>query len=172
MTAFTIIALFVTTYVAAVADLGIAPWLTIRGISPCFLALVPIAGTVAARPNAWQSLLMGVVGLMFDLTTGGHVGVGMACFSLSAALVSAANPLTRRLSPLERSLATFPAATILLLTVAAGNALFGRLSGPLSHSLVHIVGAGAYTAAVSLPVWMIVDWRQEARRGTRAMTLS
>jgi rod shape-determining protein MreD len=152
------------TYLAAVADAAIAPALTIFHIAPTFLPLVAIFATVAAAPSPWRVVQLAAVGLAFDFNVGGHAGVGMASFALVAFVVEQARTVLRHLEPLEQSLACAPVVIATLLLVAIGNVAFGEAVPAAGPAVAGAIATGVYTAAISLPFWMIVGWRRKSRR--------
>jgi rod shape-determining protein MreD len=164
----TLVGILVTTYVAAVAETTLAPVLAIHQVTPSFLALVAIIWLVAAAPSPWRIVEVAALGLVFDFNSGSHAGVGMASFSLLAFLVMHVRPTLRRLGPLEQTLACLPLVAALMMIVALANRMFGQAVPPLPLILVRAFGCGAYTAAIGLPAWMILDWRRDSRRARPA----
>jgi rod shape-determining protein MreD len=156
--------ILITTYLAAVAETALAPVLTIHQVTPNLLALAAIVWLVSAAPSPWRIVEAAAIGLVFDFNSGSHAGVGMASFSLLAFAILHARPIMRRLGPVEQSLACLPAVAALTLIVSFANRLFGHTVPPLSLVMLQAFGCGVYTAAIGLPVWMILDWRRDARR--------
>ncbi len=123
-----------------------------------------IVATVVLSPSPWRVVQMALVGLAFDFNSGGHAGVGMASFALVAFAIGQLRGILRRLEPLEQTLASAPLVAAMLLLVALGNLLFGAALDPLGPTLARAVAASVYTAAVSLPMWMLVAWLRESQR--------
>jgi rod shape-determining protein MreD len=159
-----LVAILLATYLAAVADAAIAPALTIYHIAPTFLPLVVIFATVAATPSPWRVVQIAAAGLAFDFNVGGHAGVGMASFALMAFAIGQARTVLRHLEPLEQALACAPIVTATLLFVAIGNFAFGEAVPAAGPALVGAIATGVYTAAISLPFWMIIGWRRQSHR--------
>lgn len=153
-------------YLAAVADSTLAPALAIYGFTPCFVLVVAIVWSAAALPSPWRIAQLGFMGLMFDLNTGGHAGVGVACFALAGFVFDRWRAPLRRLGIAEQVVMTAFAAAAMLLIAAAGNRLCGEPMPPLRLVTIRAIGSGIYTAAASLPVWMIVAFAREVPRGS------
>jgi len=159
-----LLGLLAATYLAAVADTAAAPALEVYDVAPSFLTLAAIVWAVAAAPSAWRVVQLGALGLVFDLNSGGHAGVGMAGFAAVAFVIGIWRTPLRRLGVVEQAVVSAAVATALLLFVGAGNWLFGAAVPPLRFVVLHAIGSGVYTAATSLPAWMILAWLRDARR--------
>jgi len=156
--------ILLAAYLAAVAETALAPLFTLWGVSPSLLILVGILGTMLVTPSAWRVPQMSLVGLVFDLHGGGHVGVGMFSFALLTFVLASVRASLRRLGALEQALFTMPLAAVTLLLIVAGNIMLRHSTESLPQLAVRALAAAAYTAALSLPVWLLLAWRRESRR--------
>lgn len=159
-----LIGILLSTYVAAVAETALAPVLAVYQIAPSLLAIVAVAWVVSAAASPWSVAQVASIGLVFDLNVGGHVGVGLASYALLAFAAQRVRPTMRRLGPIEQAFLCAPLMVALLMLIAVGNALFGHAVAPLPVLLLRASAAGVYSAAMSLPVWMILDWVRDAHR--------
>ncbi len=153
--------LLALTYLAAVIETALAPVLTIYDVAPSLLAILAIAWVAQNTPSPWRVPQAAAVGLMLDFSAGGHAGIGMAALSLAAIVVLQMRVEFRRLGPIEQAIACAPLVMIVMLLIALGNRLFGQLLPPPAIVLVRCVAAGVYTAALSLPIWMVLAWSRE-----------
>ena len=156
--------LLLLTYTAAVADTALAPVLDVYHVAPSLLALLAIAWVVTAAASPWRVVQCAAIGLVFDFNGGGHAGIGMAGFAVAGFVLLHFRPAMRRLDPVGQALVTAALVAALLLVVGLGNLLFGQALPALPVALFRGLAAGAYTGAVSLPVWMILDWLRASRR--------
>jgi rod shape-determining protein MreD len=168
----TVLAFFCGTYLVAVAETALAGWLDIHRATPSLLALWAIVW-IASRPATPRGAAQlgvagaGSIGLIFDLNSGGHLGVGVVAFAAVAFAIEQLGPRFRRLDPLLRTLATAPLVAALLLLVLLGNLITGENLPPFSGALWNVLTIAAYTAAISLPVWMCAGWLRQPPRPAR-----
>ena len=106
---------------------------------------------------------MAAIGLVFDFNSGGHAGVGMAMFALAAFVLLECRSWLRRSGPIAQVAVAAGTVMVLLLLIASGNLAFGQPLPPGRAILWRAAATGAYTAAASLPMWMILDWWRDAR---------
>lgn len=148
------------TYVGAVADTSLADAFCIGPVAPDFLALAAMLWLlVLAKPGAF--LAVGAVGLVSDLIAPGRIGYGLAGFLVAGYLVAR---LRARLAPehlLWHAMFTFAAVALVSVLTALGQRLLGEVSLPLAALATRGAGVGLYTAAVSVPLFMIVAWMRE-----------
>lgn len=159
----TFVVLLLTTYLVAVADTALAPVLAVYQVAPSWLPLVAIVWMVAGAASPWRIAQMALVGLAFDFQADGHAGVGMISFALVAFLVWQARGTLRRLRPVEQAVVCAPLVSGVLLLVAVGDFVFGQTIDAPAMALARVLATGVYTAACSLPVWMVLDWLRDAR---------
>jgi len=147
-------------YAAAVADTSLADAFSIGRIAPDFLALAALFWLlVVARPGAF--LAAGAAGLVSDLIAPGRIGLGMAGFLLAGYFVAR---LRARLAPehfLWHATFTFAAVALISILTALGHRGLGEVSLPLTTLVLRGAGVALYTAAVSVPLFMIVVWIRE-----------
>ena len=152
-------------YLAVVADTVIAPVISWGNVAPSFLMLVCIVGTIVAAPSPWRVPQMSVIGLAFDLQSGGHAGIGMLAFALLTLLIIRMRSSIRRWNATEQALFCSPLVAWALLLIAVGNLLLRHSLEPVALLVLHAIVGGVYTAALSLPAWMLLAWLRESRRG-------
>lgn len=167
-----LLAFFCGTYLVAIAETALAGWLDIRHATPSLLALWAIV-CCALRPASRVSeysgrvqvdvMAAGFVGLVFDLNSGGHLGVGVVAFAVMAVLLERLGPRFRKLDPLLRTLATAPLVAGMMLLVLLGNLIAGESAPAIWVALMNVVMIAAYTSAISLPIWMCVGCLQPTR---------
>lgn len=165
------ILLLLLTYFAAVAETSLADALRIGEAAPDLLALVAVTWLLTARgPRAF--LGAGAITLVGDLIAPGHVGVG-AFWML---LVGYGVGRLRAHFKLDHLVFQVPAAWLAVTLWAAAVGLTARLLGDISLPWTTIlgrsIGVGLYTAAVSLPVLMVVGWIREPKNSTCATAVS
>ncbi len=160
------------TYLVAITETALAQGLDVRQATPSLLALWAIVWVASRRPSAINVVAAGVVGLVFDLNSGGHTGIGVVSFAAAAFAIEQPAPRFRRLDALMRTLATAPFVALVMLVVLAGNLIAGESVPPLAVALVRVSAIAAYTAAISLPVWMCASWLREPASPRRAANLS
>ena len=156
--------ILLATYLAAVADTALAPVLKIYHVTPTLLPLVLIVACVTSAPSPWRIAQMAVVGLAFDFNSNGHAGVGIVGFALAAFALLQMRSVLRRLDPLEQAMACVPIVAAMLVVVAFGNFAFQENAISAGLTLARAGAASVYTAALSLPVWMVVAWLRQSRQ--------
>ncbi|NQU24801.1 MAG: hypothetical protein HQ567_26255 [Candidatus Nealsonbacteria bacterium] len=155
-----IVLLIPILYLAAVAETALGDVMRVGDATPDLIALVAVVWLlIAAGPRAF--LVAGAVALLGDLIAPGRLGVGMAWMLLVGYGVTW---LRTRLKS-DHLVAQVPVACAALIAWAVGVAITGRLLGdvalPLSTLLTRAAATGLYTAAVALPVLMVVGWMRE-----------
>jgi len=154
-------------YATAVLETSLADVMRVGHVAPDLLALLAVV-CVLRTPGRQALPVAGAIGLAADLISPGRLGLGVACFLL----VGYALTRLRTKLPLDffagQVLAVGVATTLLAAALATGQWLFGEALVSLSTLLVRAVGAGIYTAGVSVPLWMILGWLREPRRAPRA----
>lgn len=147
-------------YIAAVADTSLADAFCVGQMAPDFLALAAMLWLlVVAKPGAF--LAVGAIGLVSDLIAPGRIGFGLAGFLVAGYLVAR---LRARLAPehfLWHAMFTFAAVALVSVVTALGHRLLGEVSLPLTALALRSAGVGLYTAALSVPLFMIVAWIRE-----------
>jgi rod shape-determining protein MreD len=152
--------LVVLVYVAAVAETALVDLMRIGSVTPDLLALLAVVWLIAAdRPRAF--LVGGAVMLVGDLISPGRVGLGAAWMLLVGFGVGRLHARVRL-----DNLAVRLAVVLVAVSVwAAGVGLVGRLAGDVALAWTTVFaragGVGLYTAAVSLPVLMVLGWSRE-----------
>lgn len=157
-----ILLLIPIVYAAAVVDTSLGEVVQIGRVAPDMLALVAMVWLlVAGRPR--EFLVAGAVGLFGDLISPGRVGLGMACYlAVGYAVVRLRGRAL--LEPLLGQIAVvWLSVTAIAASMALGHWLLGEAPGPLPALLARSCGVGAYTAAVAIPLLMVIGWVREPR---------
>jgi len=149
------------TYIVTLLEIALAQTLDVHHATPCWLALWAIVWVASHRASQWNILAAGAIGLIFDLNSGSHLGVGVLAFGAAGFAIERLGVRFRRLDPLLRALATTPLVLLVMLLVFAGNRIVGEPVPPITLAVSRAVMIAAYTAAVSLPVWMCSGWLRE-----------
>lgn len=149
-------------YLAAVAETAIAPLLRVGDTAPDLLALLAVV--LALRwGNRYAFLGSGAIALAGDLISPGRVGLGAAWMLL----VGFALGRFHRRWPLRHAPLQSAALLLAVAIWASGLGLSCRLLGAVETAIPTIicraVYTGAYTAAVALPVLMVLGWWDERR---------
>lgn len=157
-------------YFVAIAENVIAGGIVWRHTTPGLLALWAIVWVACRRApgrGAPQMSVLGaaLIGLVFDLNSGGRLGVGMAAFALMAFALEQLGPRFRRLDPLLRTLATAPLVAVLMLLVLVGNVIAGEPTPPAPTAFIGVLSTAASTSIVSFPVWMAAAWLIQPKVG-------
>jgi rod shape-determining protein MreD len=160
--------LIVLTYVAAAAETTIGPTLAIDGVAPRLVALVVVAAAVWMPRSVWRIPQVAAIGLLFDFHSLGHAGVGMGAFAVLTFALLELRAWLRRTGPIAQTVLTAASVTFLLLFIALSNLALGH-GLPGGAIFWRAALGGMYTGAMSLPVWMILDWRRGARLGRFGM---
>ena len=150
-------------YAAAVLETSIGDVMLVGDVTPDLLALVAIVWLMTANgPRAFP--VAGAVALVGDLIAPGHLGVGMAWMLLVG---YALTRLRTRLKPdhlVVQVLTVAAAVTVWAAGVGLTGRLLGDVSLPWATLLARAAGVGLYTAAVGLPVLMVLGWIREPLR--------
>jgi rod shape-determining protein MreD len=144
-------------YVAALLETWLAPRWEVRGITPDLLALAAFAWLAGAR-GRYAFIAVALVGLVSDLNSHAPLGSGMAALAIVAYSVI----FLRRNLHLE---GLFAQVLIVGFGTTAACLVQGvalKLLQQNSDSVVRLIEraglAGLYTAAVSIPITMIIFW--------------
>ncbi|HEY1599023.1 MAG TPA: rod shape-determining protein MreD [Pirellulales bacterium] len=164
-----LLGILLLTYVAAIAETAFVPTLAVYHAVPNVLALLGILWAASAGSSQLRIIEGASIGLVFDLNSGSHVGVGVVAFALLAFAVIQARAAIRCLGIVQQSMVCAPLVAGMMLIVAMGNRLFGEAVPPLSVVLWGAATTAVYSAAVSLPIWMMVDWTREVRRAASTL---
>jgi rod shape-determining protein MreD len=152
-----ILVLIFATYIAAVLQTSLAPVIEVRHVMPDLFALVAVVWMLrAAGPLGFIALAF--VGLAYDLTSTGSLGVGLGLYSLVGYLLTW---LSRKLDRCHLLLALpiiWLAASLITLGEAAAARFVGETALAWTTLAVRAVSVGVYTAALALPVLMVLGW--------------
>jgi len=165
MTALRLLLLVLLVYAAAVAQTTLVDVLRIGETVPELLPLVALVWVLTVD-SPYAFVAAGAIGLVDDLLGPGRAGLG------GFWLLAAGYLLGRMKARLPRGHWAWqvPALGLAVAGWAAGAGLCGWLAGdvalPPRTLLRHAVGVGVYTAALSLPVFLVVGWIKEPRRRT------
>ena len=150
------IAIVVGAVLAVVLQIAFAPYIAIVSIVPNFVVAFALVVAVS-RPHSYGAALPFVLGLLFDLTTGGPVGA--MAFSLTAfsCLIS------RLYSSLENDTLFMPLAMMalgaLLVEFSYGTLLvmFGYSAGFFEAIAYRIMPCFAYDAVIAVIVFLLTS---------------
>lgn len=163
------IVLAVAVYAAAVAQTSLAPALEVRHVMPDLFALAAVLWQLTARRDADRAadgsprgfIAAALVGLAYDLTSSGPLGVGFGLFAGMGWLIASIRAKLDLAHPLMQLTTVFFATA----AIASAEAIIWRLRGetalPSSTLVVRAACVGVYTAAVTLPIVMVLGWLRE-----------
>jgi rod shape-determining protein MreD len=149
-------------YLAAVLETWLAPRWEVSGAGPDLMVLVAFTWLTCSTGRS-AILVAAMAGLASDLGSSAPLGLGMAVF----ALVGYCGVWLRRRLVLDH----FPAQLGMLWFAAGATTL-------LQGFILHLIGqstlpmrtlfergalVGLYTAALAIPIFMIIGWRTESR---------
>jgi rod shape-determining protein MreD len=145
-------------YAVAVLDSQLSSAWEIAGVRPDLFALAAFVWLMSPSHNHGL-FSIAVVGLMSDLSRSTPIGIGIASFAVAAFGLS---ELQRRVRldviPLRASAIGFAAGSIALM-----QSVVLRLMNEIPNSWTQLVVqsslTGIYTAAVGVPLLMILSWR-------------
>jgi len=153
-------------YLVAVVETSLGDLLRIGTVEPDLLALLAVVWLLR-WPGPWAFLVAGLIGLAEDLLAPGRLGLGLGSFLL----IGYALALLRtrfRLGLLVLQVAAVLVAVCTLTTIqAVGHWLLGTVSVSLPTLLARAASVGLYTAGLSLPVLMILNWLTDAPKRPR-----
>ncbi|HEV2973096.1 MAG TPA: rod shape-determining protein MreD [Pirellulales bacterium] len=158
-----VIFLILATYIAAVLQTTLVPAFEVRHVMPDLLSLVAIVWQLL---TGWRRgfVATAMVGLAFDLTSTGLLGVGLGLF----ALVGFAVAWLRTKLDMNHLIVRLAVVWLATTAIAIGEVVICRLLGettlPWPSLAVRAVGVGVYTTGVALPLLMVVGWLGEGRR--------
>jgi rod shape-determining protein MreD len=157
-----LVVLIPIVYLAAVLQTSLVEVIRIGRVEPDLLALAAMVWLlVAAGPLGF--LAAGLVGLVADLVSPGRLGLGLACYlAVGYGLLRLRARVDLDSLPAQLA-AVWGGATLLALGETVGRWLLGEPARALPTSLAGALGVGLYTAAVSLPVLMIIGWIRQSR---------
>jgi rod shape-determining protein MreD len=152
-----ILFLMLATYLAAALQTSLAPVIEVRHVMPDLFALVAIVWLL--RPAGPRGFIaVGLVGLVYDLTSAAPLGIGLGLYSLTGYSIC----VLRGKLDVNHLLMQLPIVWLATTTIALGEAvaarLFGELTLPWTTLAVRAVSVGVYTTAISLPVLMVAGW--------------
>jgi rod shape-determining protein MreD len=157
-----VVLLVIAVYFAAVFQTSLMPALEVRHVVPDLFALVAIVWQLhTARPRGFVAVAL--VGLAYDLTSAGQLGVGLGLFALVGYLIGRFREKVDANHLLAQLVVVWLAAT----AIAAGEVLIGRLLGETTLTwttlVVRAVSVGVYTTGVALPALMVIGWFREGK---------
>ena len=149
--------LLLATYLAAVAQISLAPAIEVRHVVPDLFALVAVVWLLrTARPRGFVATAL--VGFVFDLTSTAPLGIGLGLFSLTGYAICW---LRGKLDG-DHLLVQLAVAWLATTAIALGEAAVARLIGETTLACttlaVRAVSVGVYTTAVAVPVLMVAGW--------------
>ncbi|HKD38584.1 MAG TPA: rod shape-determining protein MreD [Pirellulales bacterium] len=164
-------------YAAAVVQTSLAPVLEVRHVMPDLFALVAVlwrlntASSIGDRAagNSHRSFFAAaLIGLAFDLTSSGPLGVGLGLFAVVGFLIAWLASKLDLTHPFMQLVTVFLATS----AIAAGEAALCRIRGEASLSwatlLVRAISVGVYTAGVAVPIVMVLGWFRNVGHAVRA----
>ncbi len=157
-----ILLLLPIVYAAAVLDTLLGDALRIGSVAPDLLAMTAVVWMlVAAGPRSF--CVAGMIALVGDLIAPGQLGIGTAWMLLIGyGLCRLRGYFVTGNLPL-RVLAVWVAVTLWAMGVGLSGCLLGQVATPVTTVLCCAAGVGVYTAALSLPLLMVIGWIRESR---------
>jgi len=149
-------------YLAAVLDTTLGSVWSVGTIAPDALEVLAFAWVVVER-RRFGLLVAGAVGLLADLLASGRVGPGMSSFFLAALLLSALQRRWQPRHPLVQAGLIAPVAALSTLATRGVSELPSVATMELAGRTSHALGVGLYTAAVAVPVLMLLGWIRPTR---------
>lgn len=153
--------LLTAVYVALVLDAALVDVVAVDRVAPDLLAIVALAWLFTCQASTRAVVVAAWIGLASDLAAAGRIGAGMASFALVGYAATKLRSKVDSDHPLVQTALTWPATTTIALIVAVAQLASGELATPAWGAIVRSLLVGAYTAAVSLPVWMMLSWIRE-----------
>jgi rod shape-determining protein MreD len=161
-----LVVLIPIVYLAAVFQTSLVEAIRIGRVEPDLLAMTALVWLlVAAGPRGF--LAAGLIGLVADLLSPGRLGLGLACYLVVGYALVRLRTRVGLESVSAQLAAVWGGATLLALGQAVGRWLLGEPGQTLPASLAGAIGVGVYTAALSLPVLMVVSWIRQPRLARR-----
>jgi hypothetical protein len=146
-------------YATAVGETALVDALAVRHVAPSLIALAALTWQLA-WPGPYAFLGAGAIALAGDLVMPGRIGAGAALMLLAA---YGAGQLRVQMR-IEHYALQIPLVWAATTAWAAGTSLAHAGTLALWPSLL----VGAYTAALALPVLMVVAWLRETPQGRDA----
>jgi len=153
-------------YAAAVLQTSLADAISVGHVTPDLMALLAVIWILVTTGRR-AFLVAGAIGLVADLISPGHLGVGMASFLLVGYGLARLRTKLAIEHLVGQVFCVGAATTVLVTTQAIGSWLSGDTAVPLATLLVRALGVGLYTAGVSVPLLMLIGWIREPFRARR-----
>ncbi|MEN6497203.1 MAG: hypothetical protein ABFD16_23145 [Thermoguttaceae bacterium] len=148
-------------YLTAVIQTSLVDLLRIGQVEPDMLALLAVTWLLLV-PGPWAFLVAGAIGLAEDLLAVGPTGLGLASFLVVGYGLWRLRTRFRLESLGLQVLVVLLGVSALTSMQAVGHRLLNPSSATFATLQLQALGAGLYTAAVSIPVLMVVSWLREA----------
>ncbi len=154
--------LLLAVYAAATMQAAFDSVLCVGIVVPDWFVLTALLFVLTVRRS--HPLLVGmIVGITADLSAVGPLGVSTALLALTTGTVA---HLRRKLH-IEHPIIQIPliaiATTLYTLSIIAVSTIGPSSTPNTAMSLLGAIGVGGYTAALALPVLLIIAWTREAR---------
>jgi len=157
-----IVFLILSVYAVAVLETALGGLIEVRHVVPDLMALVAVTWLlVTGRPRGF--LAAAAVGLASDLTSAGPAGIGMAAFAVVGYGIVALRGKLDMGHPLVQLAVAWAAFAAITLGEGAAWRLTSETALAWPTLAVRAVAVANYTAAVSLPVLLVIDWRRRPR---------
>ena len=153
--------LLTAVYVALVLDAALVDLVAVGRVAPDLLAIVALAWLFTCQASTRTVVVAALIGLASDLAAGGRIGAGLASFALVGYAATKLRSKVDADHPLVQTALTWPAATTIALLAAVAQLASGELAMPAGGAIVRSLLVGVYTAAIGLPVWMMLSWIRE-----------
>lgn len=144
-------------YLAAVAETSLADALRLEAIAPDLLALTAALWLVVARGH-YAFLGAGCVGLAADLLVPGRIGIGAAAWLLIGYVLMRPRWRLAFEHVAGQMLIVALAVTLWAAVVGLARWLIGDAAVPPSTIALRAIGTGIYTAAVGVPILLVIGW--------------
>ena len=159
-----LILLIVATYLAAVLQTSLVPAFEVRHVVPDLFALTAVVWLLlTARPRGFVAVAL--VGLAYDLTSAGPLGIGLGLFAVAGYFVTWLRGKLDAKHLLLQLAIVWLATTVIAFGEVFAACWLGETTLTASSLAVCAVSVGAYTTGFTLPLLMVIDWCREAWRG-------
>ncbi|NLX97508.1 MAG: rod shape-determining protein MreD [Rhodopirellula sp.] len=147
-------------YLAAILETSLADTMSIGHVSPVWLAMIAVVWVIEF-PSPRAFLVAGAIGLIGDLIGPGRPGLAVAVFLLIGYGVARLRARWAADAIVWRVGVVWVAVTMMAIALASGRRFLGETAVPMATLLGRSLGVGVYTAAMALPVLLVLKWLRE-----------
>jgi len=156
-----------SVYVAAVLETALAPLVEVRGVVPDLFALIAVVWVLRARGER-AFLTAAALGLICDLTAAGPPGIGLGAFALVGYGLGRLRDKVDADHWLVQTGVVWVSVTAISLLEAAAWHFTSETAISWPTLAVRGVTIGVYTAAVALPLLLLINRLRRPRRAAMA----